>query len=515
MSKPRTTASSRRLEKTLSTILVGIGLFFAISCLTSALMHSPHNDELSTVEKSFQPSLSYLINYLQRDVHPPGYYVLAMLAGSAFGETLDTLRLMSWIFYFTGCCAIALNAWIYCNKSIFYAATGFALACASPIACNYAAFAKSYSLLYVLIPITLLSRRKLLVSNKSPNPIPSIAYVASLSLLGLTHFYGFALALSIALCDYLAKSKSTFKLNLLSLLAPTAWCLSSLNFLVGNGGRETFNNTSLDLLKDIAESQLGNHWLPFTFIITLLSLVGYALGNGHCTKNEFRQDLSRSWRAAHWLTLDASILLAISTLAISLVKPSSGARHYIVLTPTFIIALMSLWHHISNQLGGKIKITWTLSISTLIALMNLSFFNHTSYARLPDSPENSRHGNNYRTIAFIADNYNYKLTTNCTSTKMMDKALKTAGYISKKTNRYPWICVKAGVDLDSGRHIFNALNKIPAEEEFILTSGTASQSSRNFTLIQKSIESQGYTCSSLSQFAFRPGVESIAKCKKT
>jgi hypothetical protein len=169
---------------------------------------------------------------------------------------------------------------------------------------------------------------------------------------------------------------------------------------------------------------------------------------------------------------------------------------------------------VSNQLGGKIKITWTLSISTLIALMSLSFFNHTSYARLPDSPEDSRHGNNYRTIAFIADNYNYKLTTNCTSTRMMDKVLKTAGYISKKTNQHPWICVKAGVDLDSGRHIFNALNKIPVGEEFILTSGTASQSSRNFTLIQKSIESQGYTCSSLSQFGFRPGVESIAKCKK-
>ena len=54
-------------------------------------------DELYSVGKSFQPSLSRLMAMLREDIHPPAYYGLLWVWGHLVGQSPVTLRLLSWL----------------------------------------------------------------------------------------------------------------------------------------------------------------------------------------------------------------------------------------------------------------------------------------------------------------------------------------------------------------------------------------------------------------------------------
>lgn len=483
----------------LATIFALAGIFFILSALTTSLAHSPHNDELSTVEKSFQPSVDFLLAYLKRDTHPPAYYLLMMLAGKAFGQTLETLRLLSWLFYSIGSLTIGLITWKQTRQSLFYSSATFALASACPIAYNYSAFAKSYSLLYALIPILILQRDNLLRTNKNSDPKPGQAlYSSTLNIIGLTHFYGFALTLAINLIDLLNSKKSGKNCliipNAMGLVLPTAWTASSLTFLTSNEGRETFRTSSIALLNAIGVSQLGENWAAGIFTIITLSLIAYLSGTPLTSEKFASKKLTKLGKIANINLIGASAFVLITTLVISIFKPSSGARHYIVITPSIITGLIYYWYYLSERIGSTQKKAWICANFIFLCILLISFWQHTAPSRSADTINESRHGNHYMRVASIADNYKYKMTTNCTSTKMMDKILVSSGKISGQSLGKPWICVKKSTDKKSKRSVKNALAKVPKNEEFLLTSGTRSDALNDFPALKKELRQYSIAC---------------------
>ena len=141
---------------------------FIFKALAALNLTSLWNDELSTVEKSFQPSLIFLIDYLRTDVHPPFYYAILWLTGKVFGETAMVLRSFSWIAYVVGCAAISSAAWSF-QKSPVAAICALLFSCSIPFTVNYSVEGKAYAFLFALICITLVFRLRVMQKKDNSN----------------------------------------------------------------------------------------------------------------------------------------------------------------------------------------------------------------------------------------------------------------------------------------------------------------------------------------------------------
>ncbi|WP_413681678.1 glycosyltransferase family 39 protein [Prochlorococcus sp. MIT 1306] len=184
---------------------------FIFKALAAVNLTSLWNDELSTVEKSFQPSLSFLIDYLRTDVHPPFYYVILWLTGKIFGETVMVLRSFSWVAYVIGCAAISAAAWSY-QKSSVASICALLLSCSIPFTVSYSVEGKAYAFLFALISIALVFRLRV-IQNKTNS---RYLYILTYAAVGLTHYYGLGLLIVQTLIDGFRKKKSPFFLWLLS-----------------------------------------------------------------------------------------------------------------------------------------------------------------------------------------------------------------------------------------------------------------------------------------------------------
>ena len=149
------------------------------------------SDELYSVGKSFQPSVTELWSMLRQDTHPPLYYTLLWGWGQLVGESPVSLRLLSWFAYLAGggvmvaqSLALAQGQWRVVPLSLL-------LAFCSPYPVRFAIEGKSYALLVLLVALAWWWRR-------AQRPW---LYGMAAACAGLTHFYGLFVVLATAMWD--------------------------------------------------------------------------------------------------------------------------------------------------------------------------------------------------------------------------------------------------------------------------------------------------------------------------
>ncbi len=472
-------------ENIFSLLFVFLGSLFIFSALTSSNLATPHNDELSTVEKSFQPSIYFLINYLQTDTHPPFFYLVMMAAGKAFGQTLDTLRGLSWASYVFSAVILLAILWKFTNHSRYFSAAAFFLAAATPMAYRFSMYGKSYALLALTISLGLLFRNAILSKDQSAIPGSSkYLYLTSFAIAALTHFYGYALLLSITFCDFLARETKTIKLNFYALIAPTLWTISNVGFLLTQRGRKELGPTSNWLINETFRLMFGDYWQVTLLIFVVITIVSILTSD---LKYKFKHVIQIARRNA----LDASVLLIISTLLISLFKPSSTPRYYIVVLPSIICTFCMLWAEFTGH--DRRKRVYLAVIGFALVIISSTYWVSTRYLRVPEGPSLSNTGNYYRTVSLIGDQYDVKLTTSCIVTKQMGLLMANQGLIRDGDRTNEWICIgKYHQNLD------DVVRSIPAGKPFLYSIAKGSHVKKYYSEHRVILEAEGARCTDIS-----------------
>jgi mannosyltransferase len=415
--------SKSRLARVLLSLTVIAGLAFAFKAQTLFEATSLWNDELRSVEKSFQPSLPFLFDYLSRDVHPPLYYVSLWGVGRLFGYTTAVLRAFSWWSYIAGATFIGLAVWRFRPSTVAVTVAGVA-ALALPFTVRYSVEGKGYALLFCLLALALWGRIGLVRADRSVSWLYAVAWSAA----ALTHFYGFGLLLSQVLVDGLRRRMSLFRLGLWALIPPSLWTLSNLRYLLGPGGRGWIEPASPELLVDILKVSMGLDW-PLV-LGALLGVVVLLLFGGN------RKAVAVPGLMADW-GVDATFLLLVSTLLVSVFKPSAVDRYYIVVLPASL-GFFSSW------LGARLQMedlrSWRgLGISLLLFLVLANFWT-VSFRQIVPQLDGVRKSGDFRGLSYAAETLPDKLSWQCRQLNASDLVLREARVIAPVAT---WRCLDA------------------------------------------------------------------------
>ncbi|ABM79248.1 glycosyltransferase family 39 protein [Prochlorococcus marinus] len=447
---------------------------FIFKALVAVNLTSLWNDELSTVEKSFQPSLSFLIDYLRTDVHPPFYYVILWLTGKIFGETVMVLRSFSWVAYVVGCAAISAAAWSY-QKSSVASICALLLSCSIPFTVSYSVEGKAYAFLFALISIALVFRLRV-IQNKTNS---RYLYILTYAAVGLTHYYGLGLLIAQTLIDGIRKKSRLFSCGCLALLLPSLWMLINLGFLTSQEGREWLEPTSLlspKLLRYLLLTALGPHWqLVLAIGLGTFLLLKFTQTNTSSPSNLF---LIQAWG------VDAGLLLLIITYTISIWKPSALPRYYIVLAPACLGAI-SCW--LGAHIHSKELLKWRGVLLTGIIAILLSLFWTDSFTRIaPESPYKQRNDSNYRALSINAAASKIKLTRQCSELNASDYVLRQGRLLLPGPN---WTCI-------NNKRLLKIASKIKVGQEIVIADSKSSNlRKQRLQKDAKALEAMGFNCS--------------------
>ena len=478
--------TTRALATTLRPLVGVVVVLFAWRTFAALDLTSLWNDELRTVEKSFQPSLPFLFQYLREDVHPPLYYVLVWLLGQLFGQTVLVLRGLSWFAYLLTTWAITRAVWLW-HRSMIAATIASCLAVSLPFTVRFAVEGKAYSVVCALIALALWQRLRWLRGDGGAGPLYAIAYAAA----ALTHYYGLGLLLAQALVDGFRRDWSTFRWDAWALVIPTLWMLGSLAFLLGEGGRQWLPPASVVLLLKLATLALGEHWQLALALFALLCFI-LRITRRFGTESTSAQ-LVRIWG------LDAAALLAVSSFVISVWRPSAFDRYYIVLLPASVGAL-SGW--LGMQVQGRNSAGWRVWLLMFILAGLLVLFWGDAFTQIAPGPGIShRKGQDFRAVSFKAASGNIKISRQCRQLNASDYVLSQGGLLAAPQTRWrcpdqqrslsDWLAQLDGSDSaasqPSGDLIFAVVGRRQAGEAVPVTADL------------EAIESAGYACRPLER----------------
>ena len=116
-------------------------------------------DELYSVGKSFQPSLSELWSMLRHDTHPPLYYTVLWGWGQLIGQSPISLRLLSWFAYLAGGGVMVAQSLALADGQRRVVPLALLLAFCSPYPVRFAIEGKGYALLVLLVALAWWWRR--------------------------------------------------------------------------------------------------------------------------------------------------------------------------------------------------------------------------------------------------------------------------------------------------------------------------------------------------------------------
>ncbi len=478
ISKELITKAKSPSRNLIAFLLYAAGMLFIFKSFTSIELTSLWNDELSTAEKSFQDSITYLYQYLTTDTHPPLYYLIVMGAGQIFSKTLLTLRGLSWFCYF-GACIIANLAIKEQNLRQPYPAAIFLLTASIPFAFRYASEGKAYSMLMLLIMLFLLFRTKLGNSNEKGGKCDQAIYVIALAAASLTHFYGYAFALCVSTCDLIFKRYRFKKVNCLALVLPTAWTIAHSGFLITQRGRKTLDPTSIHTLKNIVKTFLGSNWETITIAIGFFIILILAVSS-----------VKNSKKIISDYSIDASLLLIASTLLISIFKPSSSARYYIVVLPSLLCGTVAL-AAIAME-NKKIHLLIKMLIPGLFLAAIFDFWNNaTSHIRNPHILT-TRSRTEHRAASILGMNYEIKLTRQHKPLRIYDKILTASQTIPKPSQEWRQITNK-----NKDKTLTSHYKNIPEGNDFIYTLSRSTYIKRNFEEDRLTLKKLGAECERL------------------
>ncbi|MFM7447953.1 MAG: hypothetical protein ACKO24_05075 [Leptolyngbyaceae cyanobacterium] len=381
---------------------------FAFKSLSLIHYTSLWNDELATAEKSFQPSFASLLDQLRNDVHPPVYYVVLWEFSKMFGQTATFLRAFSWVSYLGGAVLLCFASWSYSGRGTAAVLT-LVFALALPVTVTYSIEGKAYAFIYALICSATFFRLRLLAGE----PGAAYSYGINWCFAALTHYYGMGLLLCQLGLDLRARRR-TVKSLAWALVAPTLWMLVNLGFLVGRGGRRWLRKAGTWLLEDTLELMLGTYWPLILFILVILVLaLCFTTSQG---KENRSSSLISDWG------LDASGLLFLTTFLISIFKPSSFPRYYVVILPS-LIGVFFCW--VALQLQDPYRRQQRFAMVSISMTLVLGIFWFDSFqALIPQTKGADRYENDFRTPALIAAQSQLKFTPQCEKFNVYDHVLR-------------------------------------------------------------------------------------------
>lgn len=434
-------------------VVLLLGAVFVFKTLVSIDLTSLWNDELRTVEKSFQPSLGFLLDYLRSDVHPPLYYVVLWLFGQVFGQTLLVLRGFSWLSYLLAAVVLPWGVWQWRHSMVAVATAGL-LVVALPFSVRFAVEGKAYSLMFALVALALCQRQRLIRSGAGSDLLYSIAFAGA----ALTHYYGLGLLLAQALLDGMRRDWRLLRLDFWALLIPSLWMLSTVGFLLGDGGREWIPPASPALLHSVARLALGSHWLV---VVALASVLVLAL----VVANRDRPQSGLFPLVAAW-GLDAAALLAVFSFVMSIWRPSAVDRYYIVLVPA-CIGMFSCWLGEQIQPGDLRRWRGLLLVLCFAIVLTLWWSDSfTKIARVPGKPY--RNGQDFRAVSIQASvtagaGPALKLSEQCRQLNASDHVLVEGGIMPAPRSR--WLCPGKG---ESVAHWLQSIDPLSPQQELVL-----------------------------------------------
>lgn len=406
---------------------VAVAMAFAFKALGTIQLTSLWEDELASCVKAFQPSLRFLVRYLKTDVHPPLYYLLLWLAGHLFGQSTMVLRGLSWLAWIGSAVVLACTCWVWPRQPRAKAIAGaiaFVLLLSLPISVRYAVEGKGYSLLVLLVCLGLQQRQRLLRAEAGAALPCAIAWSAA----ALTHYYGMGLLLCLAAVD-IARGRPTWRPLAWALVAPTLWTLWTLPHLLGTGGRTWIPPLSPALIRSMLRLGLGEHW---PIVLALLAGTLLLLRPG-----DLRGPVS-GWG------LDGGVLLLLSTLAVSLWRPSLVARYTIVLVPG-LLGLICSWLGIrlAEQPREPWKRWWvSIALGACLALFwSDSFTAINPRGAWPEGKfPGSREDADFRALAVMAGPEALKLApwSQCPWLQAYDRLLLQENLLQPQV---PWLCL--------------------------------------------------------------------------
>jgi hypothetical protein len=485
-------------KRLIASVVLLLGAAFVFRTLVSIDLTSLWNDELRTVEKSFQPSLGFLLNYLRSDVHPPLYYIVLWFFGQVFGQTLLVLRGFSWLSYLLAGVVLPLAVWQWRHSMIAAASAGL-LAVALPFSVRFAVEGKAYSLMFALVGLALWQRQRWIRSQAGAKIFYPLAFAAA----ALTHYYGLGLLLAQALLDGKRRDWQLLRLDCWALLIPSLWMLSTVSFLLGDGGREWIPPASPELLYKFVLLALGAHW-PVVVMVVIGLTTTLAVANRDRPQSSLFP-LVRAWG------LDAAALLAVVSFVVSIWRPSAVDRYYIVLLPS-CIGVFSCW--LGEQLKSGELLRWRGLMLLLCFSTVLSLWWSDSFAQIaPPLGHSYRKGQDFRAVSIQASVKSgldpvLKLSRQCRQLNASDHVLVEGGILP--VSRSKWLCPGKG---DTLAHWVESIDPFNPTQVLVLAT-VGRQKSSDGVPAQKDVhqlEAAGWICGHIERLG--PSTR-LATCRR-
>ncbi|MBF2027749.1 MAG: hypothetical protein IGS48_13450 [Oscillatoriales cyanobacterium C42_A2020_001] len=463
-------------QKLLLALAILAGCAFALKTLSSMHLTGLWNDELATVEKSFQPSFSALMDQLRNDVHPPLYYVILWGLGKVYGQTATFLRSFSWVSYIIGAGLLGFASWSW-SRSGAAVVLALLLALALPFTVTYAVEGKAYAFLYALICAASLFRIRLLARYGQA----AYGYSLSWCFAALTHYYGMGLLLCQIVLDLRAR-RDTVKPLAWALLAPTLWMLINLGYLSGSEGRRWLRPAGSWLLEDTLTRLFGVNWL---LIVLVLGVLVWALWHFSQKRGEVPiLGLVTDWG------LDAGALLFLLTFLVSLVKPSSFPRHYIVLVPS-LVGVFSCWVGVKLQDYSYQRSRFAV-VAIAMTVILATFWVDSFRWIVPTSQAADRYANDFRTLAMLGSQTQFKFSPQCIKLNLYDHVLRQERLIDPSAS---WGCLTERDQLPTTLSESVLRAALPGQQQvFLAVTSTDVHGARPIEPYVAELEKRGLQC---------------------
>ena len=280
------------------------------------------SDELYSVGKSFQPSLTELWSMLRQDTHPPLYYTLLWGWGHLAGQSPVSLRLLSWLAYLAGGGVMVAQSYALSGGQRRVVPLALLLAFCSPYPVRFAIEGKSYALLVLLVGLAWWWRR-------AQRPV---LYGCTAALAGLTHFYGLFLVLAAAFWDGWQRRRRLALAAVLASLPALAWIAYAAAYLFSARSGSWIGPPDFALLEETLARGLGLWPLPKLAALSLLIWGLRHWGAMAAFRWPDRTLLDRSG-------VIPSGLMVIGVVLVSFLKPLAFSRYFVVLLPALVPVL--------------------------------------------------------------------------------------------------------------------------------------------------------------------------------
>ena len=441
-------------------LVVGVCGAFALRTLLLIDATALWSDELYSVGKSFQPSLSAMLEMLREDTHPPLYYALLWCWGQLAGQSPVSLRLLSWLAYLVGGAVMLRQSMALGDHRPRIAGIAALLAFCSPYPIRFAIEGKSYALLVCLVALVWWWRR-------SAHPI---AYGLAAALAGLTHFYGLFLILAAAAWDGWQRRWRLAFAAVIGAVPALAWIVYAADYLFSSRSGSWIGPPDFALLEETLARGLGLWPLPKLVLLVLLLLVLRRWGGLQQSPWPDRDLLDRSG-------LIPSLLMVLAVVMVSLIKPMAFSRYFVVLLPAVVPVLAVLISRIEvNRLGRGLSLV-------VLVLMLVSWWG-PGFAELDSGLGGVREQDQFRLISQRTSGLEERYSPRPRLFNLSDRMEAAMGRIPPPSSAWR--------DGDALQQRLAALDQ--PHQLWLASSGPPRAMQRKIRPLQKRVERLGYRC---------------------